>query len=85
MMFILLKNANVYAPQHLGKVDVLIGCGKVISIESDLNVQGIGDISIIDCKGKTVTPGLIDQHVHLIGGVVRAVFLVERHKLHFLS
>ncbi|WP_236733377.1 beta-aspartyl-peptidase [Aliivibrio fischeri] len=68
MMFILLKNANVYAPQHLGKVNVLIGCGKVISIESNLNVQGIGDISIIDCKGKTVTPGLIDQHVHLIGG-----------------
>ena len=67
-MFILLKNANVYAPQHLGKVNILVGCGKIISFEPDLKVQGIDNISIIDCQGRTVTPGLIDQHVHLVGG-----------------
>ena len=67
-MFILLKNANVYAPQHLGNVNILVGCGKIISFEPDLKVQGIDNISIIDCQGRTVTPGLIDQHVHLVGG-----------------
>ena len=29
---ILLKNANVYAPSHMGKKDILLGGGKILLI-----------------------------------------------------
>lgn len=67
-MFTLLKNTNLYNPQKVGKTDILIGQGKILAIDPDLNVAGLPSVSTIDCRGKLVTPGLIDQHVHLIGG-----------------
>ncbi|MGF1759110.1 beta-aspartyl-peptidase [Photobacterium sagamiensis] len=67
-MFTLLKNTNLYNPNKIGKTDILLGQGKIIAIEPDLNVTGLSNVTTIDCRGKIVTPGLIDQHVHLIGG-----------------
>lgn len=67
-MFIILKNANLYQPKYVGNVDILIGGGKILAIDPDLIVSGLNDLKLIDCQGAIVTPGLIDQHVHLIGG-----------------
>ncbi len=63
----LIKNANVYAPEALGEVDVLLAYDKIIQIGKNLN-PNIDGIEIIDAKGKTLIPGIIDQHVHLTGG-----------------
>lgn len=73
-MFTLLKNTNLYNPNKIGKTDILLGQGKIIAIEPDLNVTGLKAVKTIDCRGKTVAPGLIDQHVHLIGGGGEAGF-----------
>ncbi|CAM3597330.1 beta-aspartyl-peptidase [Parendozoicomonas haliclonae] len=67
-MFIVLKNANLYKPTHAGNVDILISQGKILAIEPELVLSGLNNLKVIDCKGAIVTPGLIDQHIHLIGG-----------------
>ncbi|WP_375749619.1 beta-aspartyl-peptidase [Vibrio sp. HN007] len=73
-MFTLLKNAELYSPKRIGKSDILLGHGKVLAISDELNLSGLGDINKIDCEGKIVAPGLIDQHIHLTGGGGEAGF-----------
>ena len=64
---ILIKNADVYAPKHLGKRDLLIAFDKIAEIGENLN-PNLKNLEVIDLKGKKLTPGFIDQHVHVIGG-----------------
>jgi beta-aspartyl-dipeptidase (metallo-type) len=66
-MFTLLKNTNLYAPKSLGKKDILIVGDKIIAIEDNLDAYINDKTTIWDAKGKIVTPGLIDQHIHVIG------------------
>src|SRR5699024_4270827 len=69
-MFTLIKNGDVYAPEHLGKKSVLMS-GKTIIKIGDIDEEKLGslfDLEIIDASGMVVTPGIIDPHVHLIGG-----------------
>lgn len=65
-MIKLLKNCDVYAPEHLGKNDILIAGDKIEAIAPQIN--DIEGAEIIDMQGKIVTPGLIDIHVHVTGG-----------------
>ena len=59
-MIKLIKNADVYAPEHLGKRDILI-CGEKISAVADhLDVSINGEmVEVIDMKGAKVGPGYI--------------------------
>ncbi|HRV56288.1 MAG TPA: beta-aspartyl-peptidase, partial [Mangrovimonas sp.] len=65
-MLTLIKNANVYAPSHLGKKDLLIAGEKIIAIAETLDLPG-QLCKVWNADGKIVTPGLIDQHIHVIG------------------
>lgn len=65
-MFILIKNAHIYAPDDLGINDVLICNNKIIDIKP--NIEFNYPCHIIDAINKLLTPGFIDQHVHIIGG-----------------
>ncbi|MDR1273088.1 MAG: beta-aspartyl-peptidase [Odoribacteraceae bacterium] len=62
----LVKNATVYAPGALGTRDVLLGGGKILLVDRDIRVTGL-PIETIDATGMILTPGLVDQHVHLTG------------------
>ena len=65
-MLKLIKNTNLYTPKYLGKKDLLIAGKKIIAVEDNLDAfRKIADVW--DAKGKVVTPGLIDQHIHIIG------------------
>lgn len=66
-MFTLLKNTNLYAPKSLGKKDILVVGDKIIAIEDNLDAYINDKTNVWDAKGKIVTPGLIDQHIHVIG------------------
>jgi len=63
---LLIKNANIYAPQKIGVKDILIANGKIQAIEDKIE-DHLMFSNIWDAKGKILTPGFIDQHVHIIG------------------
>lgn len=68
MKCLLIKNADVYAPQPLGIVDILIINDKIAKIGQQLAApQGL-DCQILDAQNRKVVPGYVDQHVHIIGG-----------------
>ena len=64
---ILIKNADVYAPEHLGTRDLFIAGGKIVAMAEKLDVT-LPDLEVIDAAGYIVTPGLVDQHIHITGG-----------------
>lgn len=66
----IIKNGYVYAPEYLGKRDILIIGSKIGIITEDFNydLPDILEVVIIDASGKYVFPGFIDSHVHITGG-----------------
>ncbi len=64
----LLRNANVYAPEHLGVVDILIYSEYIVSVGANLEVTAALIDEEVDLAGATVVPGFIDLHVHFLGG-----------------
>jgi beta-aspartyl-dipeptidase (metallo-type) len=66
-MLKLLKNCQVYAPQKLGKKDILVAGEKIILIDDRIAISGV-EVLEFNFEEKTVTPGFIDQHIHVTGG-----------------
>lgn len=68
-MIKLIKNADVYAPKHLGKRDILICGEKIYAMDEHLDVSALdGIVEVEDLHGAAVGPGYIDGHVHITGG-----------------
>lgn len=67
-MFTLIKQATVYSPSPLSVQDILIAGDKIVAMETDLTITGLPNLKVIEAKGKIAVPGLVDGHVHLIGG-----------------
>lgn len=65
-MLTLIKNADLYTPKHIGKKDLLIGGEKILAIEDQID-KNASIQEVFDADHKIVTPGLIDQHIHVIG------------------
>jgi len=57
----LLKNANVVNEGKTFVADVLVSAGKIAAIGN--NIESI-DAEVIDCSGKYLLPGVIDDQVH---------------------
>ena len=66
-MALLIKNAHVYTPADAGIKDVLIVNDRVAAVEDNLTVT-MPDLATLDAKGLILTPGFIDQHIHVTGG-----------------
>lgn len=64
---ILIKNIDIYSPKYIGKKDVFISGGKIALIDDNIEFES-NKIKIIDGTDKILTPGFIDQHVHITGG-----------------
>ncbi|MAD77699.1 MAG: beta-aspartyl-peptidase [Rheinheimera sp.] len=66
---VLIKNAELFAPQPLGKLDVVIAGGRIAAIGNDFNMAGSNlPVTIIDGSDYYLTPGFVDSLVHFIGG-----------------
>ena len=50
------------------KKDVLILEEKIAAIEDDLSQVSLPNLEDIEAKGLNLTPGFMDQHVHITGG-----------------
>lgn len=68
-MLTLLKNLECYCPDYAGKKDILIANDKILRLlpAGEFAKEAILD-NVYDCDGLTAYPGLIDQHVHILGG-----------------
>lgn len=66
-MLILIQNAEVYAPDFLGRKDVLLAASKIIAIEDRIAPPVGIEVKIIDASGLKLVPGFIDAHVHIAG------------------
>lgn len=72
---ILLRNADVYAPEPLGRMDLLLGGGKLLWMGSEpLQLPAALSAEVIDLDGARLIPGLVDSHVHVTGGGGEAGF-----------
>lgn len=60
----LLKNGHVVDPDSARSqiCDVLVRDGRIAAVGNDLASDGV---TVIDCNGKLVLPGLIDTHAHV--------------------
>lgn len=65
---ILLRNAELFAPESLGLRDLLVGGGRILWIGRDAGDFGPVRAEAVDLEGRKVVPGLIDGHAHLTGG-----------------
>lgn len=64
----MIQGATVFAPQPLGPRDVLITADKIAMIAEQIDPpQGL-PVEVINAEGRLLSPGLIDLHVHIIGG-----------------
>ncbi|WP_109341055.1 beta-aspartyl-peptidase [Saliniradius amylolyticus] len=71
-MIKLIKNADVYGPQALGKQDVLLCDNKIAAIGQNIDISAQVDshsaVEVIEAEGKILLPGLVDSLVHITGG-----------------
>ena len=75
LIMYLIRSAEVYAPEPLGRKDVLIGFGKILKIGDRLAEEYGGlEVEVLDADGCILTPGFVDQHVHVIGAGGEAGF-----------
>lgn len=68
-MIKIIKNADIYAPEHLGKKDILIAGERIAFIDDQIDPPAsFPSLEVIEGEGMIATPGFIDSHVHITGG-----------------
>ena len=68
-MLKVIKNGRVYSPDDLGQKDILIAGDTILSVESRVSTDSLPlPADVYDAGGKMILPGIIDPHVHFIGG-----------------
>lgn len=79
-MFTIIKNGDVYSPNYKGQQSILIQGRSIIKI-GDIDIELIKqldpNLKIIDATGYTVMPGIIDPHIHLLGGGGEASYVTR--------
>ena len=67
--FKLLQGATLFGPSEMGPGDVLIAGEKIAEVSPDLGpFASLPGIEVVDLKGRVLTPGFVDPHVHILGG-----------------
>lgn len=68
-MATLILNGEVFAPEPLGRKDILVAAGSIEAVAEPgrMRLDGL-DVEVLEAAGKRVLPGLVDPHVHILGG-----------------
>jgi beta-aspartyl-dipeptidase (metallo-type) len=68
-MITLIRDGEVFGPEPLGRKDVLVAAGVIAAVADPgrIRVEGL-ESEVVNASGKRVIPGLIDPHVHILGG-----------------
>ncbi|MBW8367892.1 MAG: beta-aspartyl-peptidase [Arenimonas sp.] len=66
---VLIRDADVFAPEPLGRRQLLTGGGRILWIGGMDEQAPTGlPMQVVDLQGRRLVPGLIDGHVHITGG-----------------
>lgn len=63
----LIKNARIFAPQDLGRGEVLVAGNRIALVAESVDLSG-PELRVIDADGRWLLPGLIDPLTHPCGG-----------------
>jgi beta-aspartyl-dipeptidase (metallo-type) len=59
---------QMLAPDALDTRDLVIAGERIVAVaEPGVEITGV-DVQVLDLRGLTVTPGFVDNHVHVLGG-----------------
>lgn len=64
----LIRNAHLLAPWDQGKADLLMIAGRIIRVGPVGTIPSIEGVEELDLGENYLVPGLIDGHVHILGG-----------------
>ena len=64
---LLLTGCEVFAPERLGRRDVLLGGGRVLAVEEAIAPPAGLAVETVAGDGLTLVPGLVDLHLHVAG------------------
>jgi beta-aspartyl-dipeptidase (metallo-type) len=72
-MLLLIRNADVYAPEHLGHRDILVSGGRILALAERIDAAALAKslpcpLELYEAEGLLALPGLVDCHVHALGG-----------------
>ncbi len=68
-MVTLVRGGEVVAPEPLGVRDLVVAGGRIVAVAEAGAVQLAGlEVDAVDATGCVVVPGLVDPHVHILGG-----------------
>lgn len=63
-----LKGGRIFAPRDLGLCDLLIAGDRIAAVGQVGPIPDTLGVQEIDVRGKNISPGFIDLHVHITGG-----------------
>ncbi len=68
-MISLVQGGLIFGPEPGGQKDILISGDKVIAVADPGSIRWEGlSVEVVEASGRMVCPGLIDPHVHILGG-----------------
>jgi len=72
---VLFRNGDIYTPESIGRKDILVMNGEIVKIDNNIDISELKlDYDEFDATCYKILPGIIDQHVHIIGGGGEAGF-----------
>ncbi len=67
-MIKIIKNTDIYSPEHIGIKDILIAGVRIAAIADQIDPPAnLPTLEVIDGEGAIAVPGFIDSHVHIMG------------------
>ena len=83
-MLTVIKNAELYAPEYIGKKTIVIANDKIEGIYEKIDIpKNFLDIEVIDGENMIAVPGFIDCHVHVMGGGGEGGFKTRTPEIYF--
>lgn len=67
---LVMKDVQLFAPESCGRTSIASIYGKIVSTKAETAelVEQFPNVEVINAGGLRLIPGLIDQHIHFVGG-----------------
>ncbi|MDA0745110.1 MAG: amidohydrolase family protein [bacterium] len=67
MTWLHIQNADLCTPEPHGATDLLCWNDRIVAVGSNLTPPPFASVETLNANGRTLLPGLIDAHIHVMG------------------